>query len=111
MSLDQLVEEIIRDAMARGEFDDLPGKGKPLDLDAYFATPEELRLAYSILKNAGHLPEEAELLREVGELRAQLDACGDEMERSRITREIDDRMLRFNLLNERSRAGRRRRDR
>jgi hypothetical protein len=107
MSLDRVVEEIIRDAMARGEFDDLPGQGKPLDLDAYFAAPEDLRLAYSMLKNAGYLPQEAELLRQMGQLRAQLDACGDEMERSRITREIDDRLLRFSLLNERYRAGRR----
>jgi hypothetical protein len=107
MSLDRVVEEVIRDAMARGEFDDLPGQGKPLDLDAYFAAPEDLRLAYSMLKNAGYLPQEAELLRQMGQLRAQLDACGDEMERSRITREIDDRLLRFSLLNERYRAGRR----
>jgi len=31
------VDEQIREAIARGEFDNLPGKGKPLDLDAYFA--------------------------------------------------------------------------
>jgi len=29
-----------------------PGKGKPLDLGAYFATPEHLRMAYSILKRS-----------------------------------------------------------
>jgi hypothetical protein len=81
MSPDRVVEEIIREAMARGEFDDLRGKGKPLDVGAYFATPEELRLAYSLLKNAGYMPEEAELLREAGELRARLDACRDETER------------------------------
>ncbi len=85
----------------------MPGQGKPPDLDAYFAATEDLRLAYSMLKNAGYLPQEAELLRQVGQLRAQLDACGDEMERSRITREIDDRLLHFSLLNERYRAGRR----
>ena len=45
------VDKIIREAIERGEFDELKGKGKPLDLDAYFATPEDIRMAYSILKS------------------------------------------------------------
>jgi hypothetical protein len=36
-----------REAIATGEFHNLPGKGKPLDLGAYFATPEDLRMGYS----------------------------------------------------------------
>jgi hypothetical protein len=44
----------IKEAIARGEFDNLPGKDKPLDLDAYFATPEHLRMGYSILKSADY---------------------------------------------------------
>ena len=51
------VDEKIKEAIARGEFDNLPGRGKPLDLDAYFATPEHLRMGYSILKNADIIPE------------------------------------------------------
>jgi len=43
---------------AREEFDDLSGKGKPLDLDAYFVAPEHLRIGYSILKSADVIPEE-----------------------------------------------------
>jgi Domain of unknown function (DUF1992) len=58
-------DEKIKEAIARGEFDNLPGKGKPLDLDAYFATPEHLRMGYSILKSADIIPEEMELLREI----------------------------------------------
>jgi len=53
------------EAIARGEFDNLPGKGKPLDLDGYFATPEHLRMGYSMLKSADIIPEEMELLREI----------------------------------------------
>ena len=49
MFSEKLIEEIIREAMEKGEFDNLPGKGKPLDLDAYFATPEDVRLGYSVL--------------------------------------------------------------
>jgi hypothetical protein len=51
MSIESAIEQKIREAMARGEFDNLPGKGKPLDLEAYFNTPEDLRMAYSILKS------------------------------------------------------------
>jgi hypothetical protein len=49
MAFDRIVEAIIKDAMERGEFDNLPGKGKPIDLTEYFDTPEEVRLANSLL--------------------------------------------------------------
>src|SRR5215813_15494559 len=78
---EKLIEEKIREAMERGEFDDLPGKGKPLDLDAYFATPEDVRLGYSVLKSAGCLPVEVELQNEVESLKARLAVCDDERER------------------------------
>ena len=54
MSFDRIVEAIIKEAMERGEFDDLPGKGKPIDLTEYFETPEDVRMANSVLKNAGY---------------------------------------------------------
>jgi hypothetical protein len=50
-------DSVIEEAMARGDFDHLPGKGKPLNLaepDPY-AGPEAD--AYKILKNAGFTPE------------------------------------------------------
>ncbi len=50
------VEEQIQAAMARGEFDNLPGAGKPLDLSENPYTPEELRLGYKLLKDAGFAP-------------------------------------------------------
>jgi hypothetical protein len=56
MSFDRIVEALITEAMERGEFDNLPGKGKPIDLTEYFETPEEVRIANSILKNAGMTP-------------------------------------------------------
>ncbi|HEU5236640.1 MAG TPA: DUF1992 domain-containing protein, partial [Pyrinomonadaceae bacterium] len=52
MSFHRNSDEKIKEAIAKGEFDNLPGAGKPLDLDAYFATPEPLRMGYSILKSA-----------------------------------------------------------
>ena len=54
----------IAEAMAEGAFDDLPGAGKPLALDDDTLVPEDLRVAYRILKNAGFLPPEVESRRE-----------------------------------------------
>ncbi|HEX8186104.1 MAG TPA: DUF1992 domain-containing protein [Blastocatellia bacterium] len=101
MSFDKLVEEKIREAMANGEFDNLPGKGKPLDLDSYFATPEDVRMAYSLLKNTGFIPEEMELLKEINSLKAALDKSSGEDERRQIKKKIDEKVLKFNLLVER----------
>jgi len=66
--LDRLAEQRIREAEARGEFDDLPGSGEPLSLeqDNPFI-PAELRTAYRLLKNAGYLPEEVCLLKDIEE--------------------------------------------
>lgn len=100
MGFDKLVEQKIQEAIADGEFDNLPGKGKPVDLSSYFATPEDKRLGYSILKNAGFIPEEVELLKEIEALREKLQSCG-ETERVAVEREIDRAKLKVNLLMER----------
>jgi hypothetical protein len=63
-----IAEKKIAEAIARGEFNDLPGAGKPLELDDDANVPEDLRVAYRILKNAGFVPPEVESLREVGDL-------------------------------------------
>jgi hypothetical protein len=55
------IEELMEGAIARGEFENLKGRGKPLNLDAHFDTPEDVRVGHSLLKSAGFLPEELEL--------------------------------------------------
>jgi len=54
--LGQIAERQILQAAQRGEFDDLPGAGRPLQLDDDALIPEELRAGYRLLKNAGYLP-------------------------------------------------------
>ena len=49
MVFDRIVEATIQETMDRGEFDNLPGQGKPIDLIEYFETSEEVRLAHSML--------------------------------------------------------------
>ena len=58
MSFDRAIEEIIQAAMARGEFENLKGAGKPQDHSEYFSMPEEDRLAFAVLKNSGFVPPE-----------------------------------------------------
>lgn len=95
------IDEIIKDAIARGEFDNLPGAGKPIDLSTYFDTPEEIRVAYSVLKNAGILPQEAEVLREMAILKEEADKAKDMAQRARLWKEIEQKRLEFNLMMER----------
>lgn len=84
MSIEKFVDEQIRRAIEAGEFDNLSGKGKPIDLRAYFETPEDLRMAYSILKGNNFVPEEVEVLREIEALKQKLEACSDETTTGRL---------------------------
>lgn len=64
-ALDDLVESRIRDAQERGEFDDLPGAGRPLPPEDLSGVPDDLRVAYRVLKNAGCVPPEVDALRDL----------------------------------------------
>ena len=92
------IDEIIRNAMERGEFDNLSNKGKKLNLDEYFDTPEEVRLAYSILKDANFLPEEVGLLKEIFEIQERLKTTTETEIRHALIQEIETRQLKYNLL-------------
>jgi len=50
-----VAERRIKEALERGDFNDLPGAGQPLDLDDDACIPEDLRMAYKLLKNGGYL--------------------------------------------------------
>ncbi|MBN2386717.1 MAG: DUF1992 domain-containing protein [Anaerolineales bacterium] len=98
------VDAIIQEAIERGEFDDLPGAGRPIDLSAYFDMPEEVRLAYTILKNANLLPEEAEILKEITALKEALGNTTDEVASRKISKAIENRMLQFSVLMNRGKS-------
>ena len=96
------IDEIIRQAMQRGDFDNLPQKGKKLNLDKYFELPEDVRVGYTILKNASFVPTEIELLKEIAELEERLKNA-DAEPAAKIRKEIQDKRLKYNLLLEASR--------
>ena len=66
--LERLADAHIDAAAERGEFDNLPGAGKPLDLDDDRDVPPELRAGYRLLKNAGFVPPELEARREIRDI-------------------------------------------
>ncbi|WP_242220739.1 DUF1992 domain-containing protein [Bacillus cereus group sp. BfR-BA-01380] len=96
-----LAEERIRQALKNGEFEDLPGKGKPLELEDLSTIPEELRMSYKILKNAGMIPEEMQLQKEMLKIEDLIACCHDEEERQQLQEELTAKSLRFQQLIER----------
>jgi hypothetical protein len=103
MSFQKSVDEKIKEAILRGEFDDLPGRGRPLDLDAYFAMPEHLRMGYSILKSAGIIPEEMELLRQIEGLKKSLDSSTSRIENQALRQQLSEKLTNFNMRLEQNR--------
>lgn len=77
------IDQQIREAQERGEFDDLPGKGSPLDLTPNPYAQEE-ELAFKVLKDAGYAPEWIELDKAI---RGKLDRARAVMARRREWRE------------------------
>ncbi|RPI91994.1 MAG: DUF1992 domain-containing protein [Chloroflexi bacterium] len=106
MSFDRIVEALIQEAMERGEFDNLPGQGMPIDLTEYFETPEEVRLANSVLKSAGMTPREVDLLKEIAELKQLLAAVLDEKKKHAINKQIRQKQIEFSLMLERQKRDR-----
>ena len=107
MGFDRIIESIIKEAMERGEFENLPGKGKPIDLSAYFEAPEDVRAAYSMLKNAGITPREVDLLKEIAELKQIMSALLDEKKKQEVQKQINQKQTEFSLMMERQSRQRR----
>ena len=82
-AIQSIAERRIQDAARAGAFDNLPGQGRPLELEDMSHVPEDLRMAYKILHNAGCLPPELEERKEISRLVDLLEACSDEQERLR----------------------------
>ncbi|MEO8574176.1 MAG: DUF1992 domain-containing protein [Pyrinomonadaceae bacterium] len=103
MSIESAIEQTIKEAMARGEFDNLPGSGKPLDLEAYFDTPEDLRIAYSMLRSNDFVPEEVEIMKEIARLKQRLGTDAEESSAAALLEKINERSLALSLLLDRRR--------
>jgi hypothetical protein len=94
----KIVEERIRKAQKKGEFENLQGSGKPLDLLDDQAVAEELRLAYKILKNADCLPPEIELKKEIQQTEELLSGMGETAEKFRTIKKLNYLIMKLNTL-------------
>jgi hypothetical protein len=94
---DKIAEERIREAIERGEFDDLPGKGEPLNLEDDSHLPTDLRLAYKILKNADCLPPELELRKEIRTTEALLAGMHDTQEKYKQMKKLNYLIMKLNM--------------
>ena len=107
MDFEKIAEDKIKAAMENGEFDNLEGSGKPLrGLNAYFATPENVRLGYSVLKNSGFVPEEVELLKEMNLLKEEAALCIDQEGKNTLNSRVAELQLKYDLLMDRYRKTR-----
>ena len=102
MSIEKHIDNMIKAAIERGEFKNLEGEGKPINLDAYFATPEDVRMGYSVLKSNDIVPEEVDRLKEIGELREKIKTCTDDSELARLLKQLRDRELALAIIRERN---------
>jgi hypothetical protein len=93
-----IAERKIREAQENGEFDNLPGKGKPLQLEDDSQIPEELRLAYKILKNADCLPPELELKKDIVRMEEMLRGVTEVQEKYRLMKKLNFQIMKLNMM-------------
>ena len=94
----RIAEQRISQAIKEGALDNLEGAGKPLDLNDDAWVPEDLRLAFRVLRNAGIIPPELELRNEIMNLRALMETIDNDKERLKRLRELNYKLM---CLNER----------
>jgi DnaJ homologue, subfamily C, member 28, conserved domain len=93
----KIVEKRIQEAQKNGEFDNLPGRGKPIEYEEDRHIPEDLRLAYKILKNADCLPPEVEEKREIRQMEDMLANIPDEKEKYKLIKKINYKIMKLNM--------------
>lgn len=101
MAFERIAENRIREAIKEGKLETPPRPGQPLDLEEYFALPEELRMAYSILRSANCVPEEVQLLKEIARLEHDVAVATDPEARAAASKELDERRVHLAVLLER----------
>ncbi|MFD2216642.1 DUF1992 domain-containing protein [Metabacillus endolithicus] len=93
-----IAEDKIKKAIEEGEFDNLPGQGKPLNLEDLSHIPEELRVAYKVLKNSNMLNDVEKLKKEISSIEDLIDATEDLQEKETLKQKKQERMLRIERL-------------
>ena len=86
--LEDHIGRSLTESQHNGELKSAPSYGKPLNLgDGYFETPDELRMGFKVLKDAGVLPPEVELMRQIEALRQSLAGLPEGADAARLGRQ------------------------
>ena len=94
---EKIVEERIKKAQEKGEFKNLPGKGKPLPVEDV-NVPEDIRLAYKILKNADCVPPELEIKKEIRNTQELLSGMAETSEKYKVLKKLNHLILKLNTM-------------
>lgn len=94
----KLIEEKIQEAIRRGDFENLPGRGQPLQLEDDSHLPDDLRLAYKILKNADCLPPELQLRKDIRQTEELLAGIQDTQEKYRQMKKLNFMIMKLNMM-------------
>lgn len=92
----QIAEHRIEEAIQEGQFDNLSGMGKPLELEDLSHLPPHLRVSYKILQNSGFVSPEAEDRKEIANIKEMLDATTDEQKRYRQIQKLNFLAMKIN---------------
>ena len=95
--IDKLAEQKITEAIERGELDDLPGTGRPLDLDDDAMVPEELRAGLRLLKNAGYLPPGLQLRKDIASVESLIVQARSGEERDSLSKRLRYLLLQLSI--------------
>jgi len=103
MPFERVAQLRLQQAIEDGLLENLPNRGERLDFGEYFAMSEDVRVAYSILKNANCVPEEVEIRQEIAALERVKAATRSPDERRALDHRIAGLALRLDLLRDRAR--------
>ena len=95
---EKLIESRIKKAQQEGAFENLPGTGQPLPLEDDRHIPEDLRMAYKVLKNADCLPPEVQLRKEIRTTEDLLAGMTDTVQKYRTLKKLNFLILKLNAL-------------
>lgn len=100
----RIAEDKIKEAIKNGEFENLPGMGKPLDLkDDLPGMSAEMKMGYRMLKNAGFISDQVDLRKELITLNDLISAATDDDEINRLQEKLTRKQLQFEKIMEQRR--------
>ena len=94
-----IAERRISEAIQKGLLDTHVWRNRPLPMTYDNMVPEELRMAYKILKNAGYLPPEIEAKKEIQAIEDLLATCEDECTRVKQIKKLNYLVQKLNAMN------------